>query len=210
MSIADVTIIDYGAGNLGSLRNALSKAGRNSEITSDPDVVAKARRIILPGVGSFDHAVTRLTSSGLGEAVTTAARDRGTPVAGVCLGMQLIMDGSEEGVLPGLGLIAGRARRFPDRVGESRLLVPHMGWSEAIAAKPSRLAPSLGQGGRFYFVHSYAVVPEQEDDVLTWTDYGHRYASSVERGNVIGIQFHPEKSHRYGLALLGEFASAEV
>lgn len=210
MTAADVTIVDYGVGNLGSLRNALAKVGRSAEVTSDPDVVRTARRLILPGVGSFDHAVERLSSSGLGAAVTDAARVQGTPVAGVCLGMQLIMDGSDEGQLPGLGLIPGRAVRFPAEIDGSRLLVPHMGWNTTVPAKPSRFAPSLAEGGRFYFVHSYAVAPTHEDDVLTWSDYGIRFASSVERDNVIGIQFHPEKSHRYGLTLLGEFASAEV
>ncbi|WP_311243177.1 imidazole glycerol phosphate synthase subunit HisH [Microbacterium sp. WCS2018Hpa-23] len=210
MTGADVTIVDYGVGNLGSLRNALSKVGKTAEVTGDPDAIREARRIILPGVGSFDHAVERLRSTGLSEAIESAARERGIPVAGVCLGMQLIMDGSEEGDLPGLGLIPGRAVRFPDTIDDSRLLVPHMGWNSATSAKPSRFAPSLDQGGRFYFVHSYAVMPENEDDVLTWSDYGIRYASSVERDNVLGIQFHPEKSHRYGLTLLGEFAAAEV
>lgn len=210
MSGADVTIVDYGVGNLGSLRNALSKVGKTAEVTGDPVAIRAARRIILPGVGSFDHAVERLRSTGLSEAIQAAARECGIPVAGVCLGMQLIMDGSEEGDLPGLGLIPGRAVRFPDEIDDSRLLVPHMGWNAAISAKPSRFAPSLDQGGRFYFVHSYAVMPDNEDDVLTWSDYGIRYASSVERDNVLGIQFHPEKSHRYGLALLGEFAAAEV
>lgn len=210
MSQADVTIVDYSVGNLGSLRNALAKVGRTAEITGDPDIVARATRIILPGVGAFDRAVERLTDRGLGDAVVRAARDRGTPIAGVCLGMQLLMDGSDEGVLPGLGLIPGRATRFADHVGDERLLIPHMGWSTVIAAKPSRLAPSLSEGGRFYFVHSYAVRPDRDEDVLTWTDYGGRYASAVERDNMLGIQFHPEKSHRYGLALLREFAAVEV
>lgn len=210
MTSADVTIVDYGVGNLGSLRNALAKVGRSADVTSDPDAILAARRLILPGVGSFDHAVERLTATGLGEAVTAAARTQGIPVAGVCLGMQLIMDGSDEGELPGLGLIPGRATRFPSEAYGSRLLVPHMGWNTAIPAKGSRFAPSLADGGRFYFVHSYAVDPTNEADVLTWSDYGIRFASSVERDNVIGIQFHPEKSHRYGLTLLGEFASAEV
>ena len=136
------------------------------------------------------------------------AAEAGTPLAGVCLGMQLLMDGSDEGSRPGLGLIPGRATRFPATVDGRRLLVPHMGWSGAVAAKPSRMAPILSEGGRFYFVHSYAVDPLDEADVLTWTDYGRRYASSIERENVLGIQFHPEKSHRYGLAILRDFAGS--
>lgn len=209
MTTADVTIIDYGVGNLGSMRNALSRVGRTADITADPEVVASARRIILPGVGAFDRAVARLSESGLGDAVVAAAV-RGVPLAGVCLGMQLLMDGSDEGELPGLGLIPGHARRFPESVDGKRLLVPHMGWSSAVSAKPSRLAAALSQGGRYYFVHSYAVDADDPADVLTWTDYGRRYASSVERGNVLGIQFHPEKSHRYGLAILRDFAEASV
>lgn len=207
MTRADVTIVDYGIGNLGSLRNALAKVGRTADISRDPDTVAMAQRIILPGVGAFDRAVAHLSQSGLGEAVTRAAAE-GTPVAGVCLGMQLLMDGSDEGALPGLGLVAGRATRFPSSIDGRRLLVPHMGWSETVPAKPSRLAPSLSERGRYYFVHSYAVDADDKDDVLTWTDYGRRFASSVERRNVLGIQFHPEKSHRFGLALLRDFAGS--
>lgn len=207
MSRPDVTIVDYGVGNLGSLRNAFARVGRTAQISGDPDVIAHAERVLLPGVGSFDRAVGRLSESGLGLAVIAAA-ERGVPVLGVCLGMQLLMDGSDEGALAGLGLLPGRATRFPATVDGQRLLVPHMGWSTAIAAKPSRLAPVLSDGGRYYFVHSYAVDAGDASDVLTWTDYGRRYASSVERGNVIGIQFHPEKSHRYGLAILRDFAGS--
>lgn len=210
MSAAEVTIIDYGVGNLGSLRNALARVGKTAEVTGDPSDIRTARRLILPGVGSFDHAVRRLSESGLSDEILAAAQERRIPVAGVCLGMQLIMDGSDEGELPGLGLIPGRAVRFPAEVDGSHLLIPHMGWTAATSAKPSRFAPSLDDGGRFYFVHSYAVMPTHDDDVLTWSEYGIRYASSVERDNVIGVQFHPEKSHRYGLTLLGEFASTEV
>lgn len=207
MTPADVTIVDYGVGNLGSLRNALAKVGRTASVSDDPDVIATSARIILPGVGAFDRAVGRLSDTGLGEAIVRAA-EAGTPLAGVCLGMQLLMDGSDEGSRPGLGLIPGRATRFPATVDGRRLLVPHMGWSGAVAAKPSRMAPILSEGGRFYFVHSYAVDPLDEADVLTWTDYGRRYASSIERENVLGIQFHPEKSHRYGLAILRDFAGS--
>lgn len=207
MTRPDVTIVDYGVGNLGSLRNALAKVGHTAQITGDPEIVAGADRIILPGVGAFDRAVTRLTESGLGDAVVAAAR-RGAPLAGVCLGMQLLMDGSEEGELPGLGLIPGYAHRFPAVIEGERLLVPHMGWSTVIGNKPSVLAPALSDGGRYYFVHSFAVGAADPADVLTWTDYGRRYASSVERDNVLGIQFHPEKSHRFGLAILRDFAGA--
>ncbi|WP_438353547.1 imidazole glycerol phosphate synthase subunit HisH [Microbacterium sp. CJ88] len=209
MTRPDVTVVDYGVGNLGSLRNALAKVGHTAEITGDPEIVAAADRVILPGVGAFDRAVERLSESGLGDAVRTAA-GRGIPVAGVCLGMQLLMDGSEEGERPGLGLIGGRAHRFPSSIDGARLLVPHMGWSAAVAAKPSRIAPALSSGGRYYFVHSYAVDVDDPADVLTWTDYGRRYASSVERDNVLGIQFHPEKSHRFGLAILRDFAGASL
>ena len=169
---ADITIVDYGVGNLGSLRNAIAKVGHAAEISGDPATIAAAHRLILPGVGAFDRAVEQLAARGLGEAVVEAARERGVPLAGVCLGMQLLMDGSDEGVLPGLGLIPGRVRRFPDAIDGRRLLVPHMGWSTVSAAKPSRLAPSLTDGGRFYFVHSYAVEPDRDEDVLTWTEYG--------------------------------------
>jgi imidazole glycerol-phosphate synthase subunit HisH len=206
----DVTIIDYGVGNVGSIRNALSKVGRSSDSSSDPDVLASATRLILPGVGAFDHAMEQLSRRGLVDAVMHAATQRRVPIAGVCLGMQLLMDGSDEGTRPGLGLIPGRASRFPDDVDGRRVLVPHMGWSFVSPAKPSRLAPALANEGRYYFVHSYAVKPEREDDVLTWTDYAGRYASALEHENILGIQFHPEKSHRFGLAVLRDFGGAVI
>ncbi len=202
-----VTIVDYGVGNLGSLRNAFARVGRTADVSADPDTIATADRVLLPGVGAFDHAVERLESSGLGEAVAASAR-RGAPVAGVCLGMQLLTNASEEGERAGLGLIPGRARRFPSSADGRRLLVPHMGWSATVPAKPSTLAPTLSGPGRFYFVHSYAVDADDPADVLAWTDYGRRFASAIEHENVLGIQFHPEKSHRYGLAILRDFAGA--
>ncbi|PZU30849.1 MAG: imidazole glycerol phosphate synthase subunit HisH [Microbacterium sp.] len=206
---AAVTIVDHGVGNLGSLKNALARVGATAVVSSDPDEVARAERIILAGVGAFDRAMSRLNASGLGEAIILAAQ-RGTPVAGVCLGMQLLLDGSDEGQLPGLGLIHGRATRFPSEIGGRRLLVPHMGWSGTTPAKPSALCPALSSNSRFYFVHSFAAEARDEQDVLAWTTYGLRYASAVERENIIGVQFHPEKSHRYGLAVLRDFAESKA
>lgn len=208
MTPSAVTIVDYGVGNTGSLRNALARVGFSADISHDPDEVRSARRILLPGVGSFDFAVERLTTTGLGDAVVDAAA-AGTPLAGVCLGMQLLMDGSDEGVRPGLGIIPGRARILSARHPDERLLVPHMGWAQVTLAHPSRALTSLSTHDRFYFVHSYAVDAAHDADVLAWTDYGRRFASIVERGNVIGMQFHPEKSHRFGLALLADFARSE-
>lgn len=208
MTQPDVVIVDYGIGNLASLRNALAKVDRTAIVSGEPDVIATAPRLILPGVGAYDRAAERLRESGLVEPILRAVRERGAPIAGVCLGMQLLLDGSEEGRLAGLGLIPGYARRFPTTVDDARLLVPHMGWNSVVAAKASALVPALVTGNRYYFVHSYAVEAENEADVLAWTDYGIRYASAVERDNVLGLQFHPEKSHRFGLAMLRDFAGA--
>ncbi|WP_448003821.1 imidazole glycerol phosphate synthase subunit HisH [Agromyces bauzanensis] len=206
---ADVLIVDYGIGNLGSIRNALARVGRSAEISGEPEAIDRAERLILPGVGAFDHAMLRLRQLRLEAPLRRAALDRRVPLAGVCLGMQLLLDGSEEGSEPGLGLIPGHARRFPDQVAGRRLLVPHMGWNTVDVAKPSRFIGSLADGNRYYFVHSYAVQTTDPADVLTWTTYGERFASSIERENVLGIQFHPEKSHRFGLALLDDFAGAK-
>lgn len=206
--MTDVVIVDYGVGNLGSLVNALARVGKSAVVSKDLDIVANAPRLILPGVGAFDRAARRIREARLDEPIIHAATERGVPLAGVCLGMQLLLDGSEEGEEPGLGLISGTARRFPSEHAGRPLLAPHMGWSTVETAKRSKLVPAVVTGTRYYFVHSYAVHTDDEDDVLAWTDYGIRYASAIERGNIVGIQFHPEKSHRFGLALLKDFAEA--
>lgn len=197
-----ITIVDYGMGNIGSLRNMFRRIGQSTEIASTPEDVRRARKILLPGVGAFDPAMERLEMSGLGDAVREKALGDGAPTLGICLGMQLLGDGSEEGERPGLSLIPARARRFPREVGK----VPHMGWNEVAAASPSELTAGLAPSSRFYFVHSYYVHAEERADAILTCEYGLRFDAAIQRGNVFGAQFHPEKSHRFGMAFLKAFA----
>lgn len=200
---APILIVDYGIGNIGSLRNMFRRIGVETGVAADPASIARARKLLLPGVGAFDPAMTRLSDSGLGEAIRRRAVDDGVPTLGVCLGMQLLTDGSEEGMLPGLGLIPARARRFPRDPG---LKVPHMGWNLVARATPSPLTDTLPPESRFYFVHSYAVAAEDRRHAILTADYGLRFDAAIQRDNIYGAQFHPEKSHRFGMALLKAFA----
>jgi len=201
-----IVIVDYGVGNLGSLRNMLKKIGREAVISQDPQVVGQAEKIILPGVGSFDHAIENLRSTGLVSVLNESALGRKIPVLGVCLGMQLMTGRSEEGVLPGLGWIDAETVRF--RFDESRrhLKVPHMGWNTIRVRGANPLFEEMAEGSRFYFVHSYHVQCRAGADVLATTDYGGDFVSAFARDNIAGVQFHPEKSHRFGMRLLKNFA----
>ena len=199
------TVIDYGMGNLGSIVNMGRKAGGSFTVSADPAVIAQADKLILPGVGSFDHGMTKLRERGLIPVLNQQVLERKVPILGICLGVQLFTRGSEEGALPGLGWIAGHTIRFKRAVEPSTLKVPHMGWNFIEPAKADPLLRDLPPEPRFYFVHSYHLVCDDATDVLTWTQYGQRFASAVQRGNIWGTQFHPEKSHKFGLALLKNF-----
>lgn len=201
-----VTIVDYGMGNVGSIANMLKKVGVASQLTADPDRIATADRLILPGVGAFDTAMERLEADGLAAALRERARDHEVPLLGICLGMQLLADASEEGVLPGLGVVPGRVERLPAVGPEGPLRIPHMGWSTVDVERPHRLLEPLGVEARYYFVHSYAFRCADPGDVVATTTYGDPFTSVVARGDVVGVQFHPEKSHRHGWALLAAFA----
>lgn len=202
-----ISIVDFGVGNLGSIRNMLNKVGAACELTSDPVHLAQASKLILPGVGAFDAGMTKLQRAGLIDVLNEAVLERKVPVLGICLGMHLMTHGSEEGSLPGLGWIAADTVRLsvpPD----SGLKVPHMGWNEARPCKPSALLEGAGAHDRYYFVHSYRVRCRQPDDVLLQAEYGGTFDAAFEAGNVRGVQFHPEKSHKFGLRLLRNFAEA--
>lgn len=200
---APILIIDYGIGNIGSLRNMFRRIGVETDVAGDPASLGRARKLLLPGVGAFDPAMARINAMGLGEVVRRRAMAEGVPTLGVCLGMQLLTDGSEEGELPGLGLIPARALRFPREAG---LKVPHMGWNLVEKAAPSPLTGSLDDNSRFYFVHSYRVEVEDQGHSILKTDYGVRFDAAIQRDNIFGAQFHPEKSHRFGMAFLKAFA----
>ena len=199
-----VTVVDYGIGNLGAIPNMLRRVGVETVVSADPTVVARAERLILPGVGAYDAGVRNLHAAGLWEVLERKALVERVPVLGLCLGMELLSNGSEEGELQGLGWIPGRVVRFRIPAGAS-LRIPHMGWNTVVASRPSPLADAV-DGARFYFAHSYHFEPAQAESTAGLTTYGYPFASVVHRDNIIGLQFHPEKSHRFGLALLARFA----
>jgi glutamine amidotransferase len=200
-----IHLIDLGIGNLGSVTNMLNRAGAQVQRTADPAALADASKIILPGVGSFDALVQKIDAAGIRKPLLEHARS-GKPLLGICLGMQVLSEGSDEGQLAGLGLIPGRVRRFQFAGDQAHLKVPHMGWNRVAVRKDHPLAHGLQEGARFYFVHSFYFDCAAPGDALLTTHYGFDFASGVQRENVMGVQFHPEKSHRFGLQLVQNFA----
>lgn len=203
-----ITIIDYGMGNVGSIANMLRKLGIEAIVSHSVDDLERAEKLILPGVGSFDHGMRNLRARGLIPVLEERVNRRGTPVLGICLGMQLMGKGSAEGVEPGLGWIdADNVPLRRDAPAGERLKVPHMGWNTVRLT--SQGPPSMGPDRRFYFVHSFHLACRDQHDVWAWTTYGVPFVSAVKRDHLLGVQFHPEKSHRFGLQLLGDFAEGK-
>jgi imidazole glycerol-phosphate synthase subunit HisH len=198
-----VTIINSGVGNIASILNMIKRVGGEANLASSPDELYSAEKLILPGVGAFDTGMMALRVSGLDDAIRNAVVENGAMILGICLGMQLLLDTSEEGKLPGLGLVPGRVRRL--QVQAKGLRVPHMGWSVVKPVCPSTLFETGDEEQRFYFVHSYYVECDDPQDAVGITDYGYDFTSALERGRVLGVQFHPEKSHRFGMALLDRY-----
>jgi len=199
-----ITIVNYGMGNLGSMLNMFKRIGVNAIIESDPDLIQRAEKLVLPGVGSYDAAMACINSnSGLREVLNHKALVDCTPVLGVCLGMQLLTRSSEEGKLPGLGWIPGVTSRFPK---QEELKVPHMGWNVALPNTSSRLTAEVSDDSRYYFVHSYCVHVDDPAHSLMKTHYGIEFDSAIGLDNIYGVQFHPEKSHRFGMQILKNFA----
>jgi len=199
-----IIIIDYGMGNLRSVQKAIEAVGSAAEITSDPDRVKQASKVILPGVGAFGDAMAELRRTGLGDAFCEAVRE-GKPCLGVCLGLQLLFDSStEDGEHAGLGLLPGRVVRFAPRPG---LKVPHMGWNTLRVRRPAPLLAGLGPSPSVYFVHSYHAVAQNPEDVAAEADYPDPFAAVVWRDNLTACQFHPEKSQAVGLAMYAKFVA---
>jgi imidazole glycerol-phosphate synthase subunit HisH len=199
-----ITIVDYRMGNLGSISNMLKKIGQEAQITADPALIAKADKLVLPGVGAFDAGMDNLERSGLIPLLNRRVLEDRVPTLGICLGMQLMTRRSEEGAHAGLGWIDAEALCF--RPANAALKVPHMGWNRVMPARPSALTDELPEEPRFYFVHSFYVRCYDSADVLLTTPFGEPFASAFQHGNVWGVQFHPEKSHKFGMALLRNFA----
>ena len=200
-----ITIVDYGMGNLGSIFNMFKKIGFESKITSDIEEIKDATKIVLPGVGSFDNAMKRINDSSFNEILIHKALSEKIPFLGICLGMQLLTDSSEEGSLPGLGLIPAKALRF-NFADNHKLKIPHMGWNLVRKSKSSLLTVNLAEESRFYFVHSFYVKVNDEKNSILKTNYGIDFDSAIQNDNIFGVQFHPEKSHRYGMKLLSSFS----
>ena len=201
-----IVIVDYDVGNIGALLNMFEYLGVDAEASRDPGVLSTAQKIVLPGVGAFDKAMSRLRGHGLLDPLTEAVIGRRVPVLGVCLGMQLLTRGSEEGNEPGLGWVDADVRRIKVPIG-STLKVPHIGWTDVRPTRRSVLFEMSADAERFYFDHSYYVTCDHDRDVAAVIDYGTELCCALSVGNVSGVQFHPEKSHRFGMRLLKAFAS---
>lgn len=201
-----VVIINSGLGNVASIANMLRVLKTQAVMTISPDEIRQARRIVLPGVGAFDAGMTRLHQLGLVEPIIRAAAD-GIPILGICLGMQLLTLSSEEGSIGGLGLVQGRTVRVPIPTSEAvSCKLPHMGWNNISISRSGGLYAGTMTDPRFYFVHSYHVVPEDHQLVTATTQHGSTtITASIQQRNIFGAQFHPEKSHRYGLWLMSNF-----
>ncbi len=202
-----ITIVDYGMGNLRSVQKAFEKLGFTAEVSTDPRRVERADKLVLPGVGAFKDCMDNLRRGGFVDAILQQVAS-GRPFLGICLGLQLLFSESDEfGRHPGLGIIPGRVKRFAEdlRVADEQLKVPHMGWNQIHMERPAPLFRGIADQASVYFVHSYYVVPDDEELVATRTEYGNFFCSSIWRDNVMATQFHPEKSQQVGLHILQNF-----
>jgi glutamine amidotransferase len=200
-----IGIVDYGMGNVGSVQRMFKKIGVVSLIANQPKQLNDVTSLIVPGVGAFDNAMEKLKSTGFLCRLNELVLDKNIPVLGICLGMQLLFQSSEEGQRPGLGWVRGKVVKFCFADKATSLPVPHMGWRD-VEFKDSSGLHQQNQGlPRFYFVHSYHAVPDSAEVVIGTAEYGYRFCCAVRQGNVFGVQFHPEKSHRFGMQLLSKF-----
>lgn len=204
-----ITIVDYGAGNIKSVANMLRSLGVKSRISGEPDEIGSAERLILPGVGHFDFGMAALEKRGLVDALNARVIDDKVPVLGICLGAQLLTRGSEEGDKPGLSWIDAETVKFErGRLGPD-LRVPHMGWADTWAIVDNEIFSDLPGDTRFYYVHSYHMVCRVREQAILMASYGYEFVAGVGKENILGVQFHPEKSHRFGMQLLRNFSEWE-
>jgi glutamine amidotransferase len=201
-----ITIIDYGVGNLNSVANIINHVGNDCIISSDPMVILNSTKLILPGVGSFDNGIIELSKRGIIEALNEAVLVKKIPILGICLGMQLMTLRSEEGQLDGLGWIDAEVLKF-DFEPSLNLKIPHMGWNQLNVKNLNPLFVKTDQELRFYFVHSYFVKAHIPNDIIATSIYGDEFCVAFQKDNIFGVQFHPEKSHRFGMSLIHNFIS---
>jgi len=202
-----IVIVNYGMGNVGSIQNMLKHIGYEATISGKLDDIKKADKLILSGVGAFDHGMKNIVDTGLQDALEAKVMEEQTPVLGICLGMQLFSRSSQEGSCPGLGWIDAETVKFSFPEVSAHLKVPHMGWNTIHVKHPHPLLEEMPEDTRFYFVHSYHVACDHEDDSLATTHYGYPFTSIIAKGPIYGIQFHPEKSHKFGMKLLHNFVN---
>jgi imidazole glycerol-phosphate synthase subunit HisH len=201
-----ITIIDYGLGNIRAFVNVYERLNISIRIAHRPDDIKKATKVILPGVGAFDHAMSQLNNSGMRDELEKQVLLNNIPVIGICVGMQMLAKSSDEGKLPGLGWIDGIVKLFDATRIKYKTRLPHMGWNTIEPVKKVSLLAGFDAESRFYFLHSYYFQCNNSDDVIATTNYGITYSSAVAKNNIFGIQFHPEKSHGNGIKLLHNFA----
>ena len=201
-------VVDYGMGNLGSIVNMLDRIGIESKPSAEPSDIESADRLILPGVGAFDSGMRNLLEKNLVGLLNRRVVEEKVPILGICLGMQLMTKKSQEGSVAGLGWFDALTKRFSFENQTDKLKIPHMGWNSIQAKKNNFLFNDSKENPRFYFLHSYYVECNNKEDVLATTSYGYDFTSMINRGNIFGVQFHPEKSHKFGMKLMENFAKA--
>jgi len=201
-----ITIIDYGLGNIRAFVNVYERLNIKTKIARTADDIKFAKKIILPGVGAFDYAMSQLNASGMRDELENQVLNNKVPIVGICVGMQILAKSSDEGILPGLGWIDGEVKLFDSGLIPYKTRLPHMGWNTMTPIKNNPLLDGFNGNSRFYFLHSYYFSCNNSDDVISTTEYGIEYASAVNSNNIYGIQFHPEKSHSNGVQLLNNFA----
>jgi len=201
-----IVILDYGMGNTASILNMIHRVGGDAVISSDTQKILEANALILPGVGAFDNAMQKLNESGLVGVIRQRVQEDNVPFMGICLGMQLLFESSEEGALPGLGLVSGEIKKFAfHKAGQESLKIPHMGWNVVQPVAGTRMFNGFDRDPRFYFVHSYHAVCADSNDVAATCEYGYPFTCAVQKDNIFAAQFHPEKSHKFGMQIFKNF-----